>query len=166
MPGQLNFTMQHQQQTNWCWAAVSSSVSHFYNAGSPWSQCKIANSELGRADCCGSGASGPCNQDGYLDVALGITGNLKSWTGGTESYATVENQINGQHPLCVRIGWSGGGGHFIALTGYFDLNFIFFVFQLVTVDDPWYGRSIIPYSTVVSSYQGSGSWTHSYFTKA
>jgi hypothetical protein len=166
MPLQLNFTMQTQLEPNWCWAADSTSISHFYNSASPWTQCKVANKELGRTDCCGSGASGPCNQDGYLNTALGITGNLKNWVAGVEPYATVESQINQQAPLGVRIGWSGGGGHFIALTGYFDINFIFFQFQFVTVDDPLYGRSIIPYNTVVSGYQGSGSWTHSYFTKA
>ncbi len=162
---QLNFTMQHQQQTNWCWAADSTSVSHFYNSASAWTQCKVANAELGRTDCCGSGMAA-CNQDGYLDVALGITGNLVNWVQAVEPYSTVEAQVNQHRPLCVRIGWSGGGGHFIALTGYFGFDFVFFEFAFVTVDDPWYGRSIVPYSNVVSGYQGSGSWTHSYFTKS
>lgn len=163
---QLNFLMQHQQQTNWCWAGVSTSVSHFYHSGSSWTQCKVVNTALSRTDCCGAAASEPCNQDGYLDQALTITGNLVNWTGAVEPVHTVEHQINLNHPLCVRIGWSGGGGHFIALTGYFDLTFLFLIFQFVTVDDPWYGRSIVPYNNVVNGYQGSGSWTHSYFTKS
>ena len=28
----LTFTMQAQQQSNWCWAAVSTSISHFYDS--------------------------------------------------------------------------------------------------------------------------------------
>ena len=39
-------TVEQQQQTQWCWAAVSNSVSHFYDAGSAWSQCTIVNAEL------------------------------------------------------------------------------------------------------------------------
>jgi hypothetical protein len=165
MSKQLAFNMQHQKETEWCWAADSTSVSHFYDAASAWTQCLVANTALGRSDCCGSGASGPCNQGWYLELALGITGNFKSVSGGTEPYTTVENEINNNAPLGVRIGWSGGGGHFIALTGYFYLDFLFFILEFVTVDDPWYGRSIIPYAGVVSGYQGSGSWTDSYFTQ-
>jgi hypothetical protein len=33
------------------------------------------------------------------------------------------------------------------------------------IDDPIYGKSTPTLSTFTNSYQGSGSWTHSYFTK-
>ena len=33
------------------------------------------------------------------------------------------------------------------------------------ISDPWYGDSIVDYSTFVSGYQGSGTWTHSYRTQ-
>ena len=46
----LKFTMQQQEQTNWCWAAASTSVSHFYDSSSAWTQCKVANTQLGRMD--------------------------------------------------------------------------------------------------------------------
>ena len=36
----LDFTMQAQTQCNWCWAATSTSVSHFYWWLSPWAQCR------------------------------------------------------------------------------------------------------------------------------
>lgn len=46
----LNFNMQAQTQSNWCWAATSNSISHFYSALlNPWSQCKIAFAEVGLA---------------------------------------------------------------------------------------------------------------------
>lgn len=34
------------------------------------------------------------------------------------------------------------------------------------IDDPIYGKSHIPVSEFTSSYQGSGSWTHTYFLKS
>lgn len=56
--------------------------------------------------------------------------------------------------------WSGGGAHFLAVGGYRDLPV-----QYVHVEDPWYGPSDIPFSTLVSGYQGIGTWANSYWTK-
>ena len=60
----------------------------------------------------------------------------------------------------ARTAWSGGGAHFLAIIGYRLRN------DMLAVDDPWYGKSDVAYATFNSSYQGSGSWTHSYFTRA
>src|SRR5918911_1240122 len=72
----LPFNMQPQQQTNWCWAATSTSVDHYYDPGSGWTQCGVADGELGRTDCCGAGAAGPCNVYGTLDTSLQRVGNF------------------------------------------------------------------------------------------
>jgi len=64
---QLAFAMQAQTESNWCWAAASTSVSHYYWFLSTWTQCRVANAELGRGDCCASPAPGPCNVPWYLD---------------------------------------------------------------------------------------------------
>ena len=61
----VDFTMQHQQQSKWCWAATSTSVAHFFKPSTGWTQCKVANHIKGRTDCCGSGASGPCNDGDF-----------------------------------------------------------------------------------------------------
>ena len=71
----------------------------------------------------------------------------------------VTQEINNNRPLCVRIGWSGGGGHFVAIDGYNK------GLDMVAVDDPWYGASDVDLSVFQTSYQGSGSWTHSYRVK-
>src|SRR5262245_35787098 len=69
-------TVEHQQQTNWCWAAVSNSVSRYYDPSSTWSQCTIANAELGHSSCCTNGGSAACNQPWFLDRALTRVGCL------------------------------------------------------------------------------------------
>jgi hypothetical protein len=71
----------------------------------------------------------------------------------------VKNEISNNRPLCVRIGWSGGGGHAVALDGYSES------LGMVAVDDPWYGSSDVSLSVFQTSYQGAGSWTHSYRVK-
>jgi Papain-like cysteine protease AvrRpt2 len=157
----LAFTMQPQQQTQWCWSAVSTSVSLSYDPSSTWTQCTVVNAELGETTCCANGGSAACNKPWYLDLALHRVGNLASWASGARPFADVQTEINNGRPLGARIGWSGGGGHFVVLEGYFPG-----ATQQLAVDDPWYGASDLSYASLSASYQGTGSWTHSYFTQA
>jgi hypothetical protein len=159
----LGFDMQHQLQTNWCWSAVSTSVSHFYNPASPWTQCSLANSELGETACCADGSAAACNRDWYLDRSLSRVGNLQSWSGAAVPLSEVEHEVNAGRPLGVRIGWQGGGGHFVVLAGYDDPGT---GPGFLRVEDPWYGPSRMAYSALRNAYQGSGSWTHTYHTRS
>jgi hypothetical protein len=152
------FPMQHQLQSNWCWAGVSTSVAHFYTPSSTVTQCQVVNNQLNRSDCCANGGSSACNVPGYLDKALTFVAHLDHWTGSTTAYNDVVSQINAWRPLGIRVAWSGGGAHFIVASGYEQGN-------LVVIDDPIYGTSVVTYNTLMGTYQGSGNWTHSYFTK-
>jgi hypothetical protein len=158
---EILFDMQRQQQTNWCWAATSTSVAQFYNPNSGWTQCLAANGETGRSDCCGAGASGPCNVYGFLDTALTRVGRLDRWTGSVATVAQIENEVTFARPLCLRVAWSGGGAHFLAIRGHYTVGGT----DYVSVDDPIYGKSDVTYAVLQSSYQGTGSWTHSYYTR-
>jgi hypothetical protein len=157
---QLNFNMQLQTQSNWCWAATATSVSLFYRPSSSWTQCSVASAELSQS-CCVSPVPGPCNVPWYLDRALTRTENFVSMSGAAP-FSTVEAELKGGRVVGARVGWSGGGGHFMAIYGcgtragdqYFD------------IDDPIYGKSSPTVATFSSSYQGSGTWTHTYLTRA
>lgn len=152
----LNFIMQSQQQTNWCWAATSVSVSRFFNPNSTWTQCTVVNSELGRSDCCAQGSSSNCNKPWFLDSALSRTNNLQSTSSGSANMTEIAGEINSNRPICVRIGWAGGGGHFLAIDGYNT------AISMISVDDPWFGASDVVLSVFQTAYQGSGSWTTTY----
>jgi hypothetical protein len=158
---EIYFSMQQQQQSNWCWAATATSVALFYGPASGWTQCTVANDELGRTDCCASGASGPCNVYGYLDQALSVVGRLDHWVGGTASTAQIETEVTFARPLGIRVAWSGGGAHFLCIIGQYSAGGV----DYVTVDDPIYSRSNVPYNTLLTAYQGTGTWTHTYYTK-
>lgn len=156
----LNFNMEPQPQSNWCWAATSKSISVFYASFlNPWTQCKIASDELGLT-CCTSPVPGPCNVPWYLDRALTRTQNFVELK-GTMTWENVKAEIDKGLVVGTRIGWSGGGGHFMAIYGVSKiLNTKYF-----HIDDPIYGKSVLTVSQFSNSYQGSGSWTHSYITK-
>jgi hypothetical protein len=74
--------------------------------------------------------------------------------------AGVAPEINADRPVGARIGWSGGGGHFIAIAGYSTNGG-----QFLDVEDPWYSASTVTYAVLQTAYEGSGAWTHTYYTK-
>jgi hypothetical protein len=158
---EMYFSMQPQQESNWCWAAVSASVALFYEPASTWTQCLVANNQTGRSDCCGSGASGPCNVDGFLDKALTAVGRLNQVVGGVATTGQIEGEVTYARPLGIRVAWSGGGAHFLCIMGQYSDG----VTDYVTVDDPIYGRSNVTYAALQTAYQGVGTWTHTYYTK-
>ncbi len=158
---QLAFTMQAQTQTNWCWAATSTSVSHFYWFLSNWTQCTVANAELGLTDCCNGSVPSACNVAWYLDRALTRTNNFVSITGSV-SFQQVRDEIDAGRPVGARIGWNGGGGHFMVIYGYS----LVVGTEYFDIDDPIYGKSHLTVADFSSNYQGSGTWTHTYFTKS
>src|SRR5215813_13109914 len=94
----LDLSVPHQAESNWCWAATSDGVVHFYDTSSTWTQCAIADSELGRTDCCGGGASGPCNVYGYLDQALSVVGHFDHMTSTVADFQTVDDEIDAHRP--------------------------------------------------------------------
>ncbi len=156
----LRFPIQAQLQSQWCWAGVSASVSRYYVPATTWTQCHIANVQWGRNDCCGSGASGACNNPSTLGTALTTVGHFDRQTTAQESLQTLENELVAGRPLCIRVGWSGGGGHFVVASGVEDDGFVW-------VSDPGGGTlALVAYDTLRTAYRGSGTWTHSYFTRA
>src|SRR4029079_4998564 len=86
----LRFTMQQQQQTEWCWAAVSVSVNLFYHPASGQTQCAVANVAMGPTTCCQDGSTAQCNQPWFLDQALQIVGDLGFRDPGKATFAKVK----------------------------------------------------------------------------
>jgi Papain-like cysteine protease AvrRpt2 len=159
----IGVAVQDQLYSNWCWSAVSTSVSHFYNPASAWTQCTLANAELEQTGCCADGSTPQCNKDWYLDRALKRTGNLQSWVGNAVALSDLEHEVNAGRPVGVRIGWEGGGGHFVVIDGYSDPGT---GPGFLNIEDPFYGKSRMPYSAFRNTYQGTGSWTHTYYTRS
>ncbi|HEU4905250.1 MAG TPA: papain-like cysteine protease family protein [Solirubrobacterales bacterium] len=158
----LAFSVQPQQRTLWCWAAVAVSVADYYAPPTSWTQCSLASAQFGEADCCANGASKSCNRVWRLDKALSDVGALSQMdsapadSGGLP--APVGREIDAGRPVGIRIGWDKGG-HFIVLDGYRDDG------AMVALEDPLYGSSDLPTAILYRGYQGRGSWTHTYFTK-
>jgi hypothetical protein len=155
----LDFPLQHQQHTNWCWAAVTTSVALYYEPHGRWTQCGVANRQLGRKDCCARGAHRSCNVIGHLDKVLRVVRRLARRHRAKSTFTQTGREIHAGRPLGVRIEWVGGGGHFVTIVGYLPEQ------DMLAIDDPFHGRSHVDYRTFCRSYHGAGTWTDSYYTK-
>jgi hypothetical protein len=153
----LSFAMQRQEQTEWCWSATSVSVNLYFNASSGQRQCSLVNAALGQTTCCTNGGSDVCNQPWYLDRALRLVNNFQQIQARRATLAEIRAAIDSGRPLCLRIGWNNGGGHFVAVHGYSGTT--------INIADPWYGSSAIDYSSFPEQYQDGGQWTHIYWVK-
>jgi hypothetical protein len=158
----LTFEMQRQCQTEWCWAATSVSVSHHYDPESDWTQCAMVNAEKELTGCCEDTAGDDCNRPNVLDRPLSRAEVFDHKERGPVAYDVVRREIDAGRPLAIRIGWDGGNkGHFVVIEGYRSVGE-----EWVAVEDPRSGVSDLPVSTLTSGgYQGSGAWTHTYFTR-
>ena len=149
--------MEHQTQSNWCWAANGTSVGNYYWGPGAYSQCGIANACQGKETCCDNPSE--CNQYGYLDKALKAAKSYDSMASGTAGFAELQQRIDQNQPVGTRVAWNGGGAHFMMVSGYNNNG------NKITIQDPWYGTSTILYSSYPASYHGGGTWTHTYYTK-
>jgi hypothetical protein len=133
-------------------------LSLYYDPSSSWTQGLLANNQFGLTSCTINGSSSECDRPWFLDVALQLTGNWKETVASFVSITQLRFEVDSGRPLAVRVGWATGGGHFLTLTGYSDTNW-------VNIQDPWFGASTMDLEVFRTNYQGSGTWTHTFFTK-
>jgi hypothetical protein len=97
-----------------------------------------------------------------LDVSLRRTGNLQgSAFPGVDVRHVLQAEIDSGNPVCCHIAWTGGGGHFVVLSGY-DWQT-----DDLIVNNPSNGPKpeLVPYNIFKAAYRGTGIWDHTYHTK-
>jgi hypothetical protein len=114
----VDFRMEKQEQSNWCWAATAKSVSTFYYRASQFSQCLVVSTVFRNPNCCNDPDSQNCNKPEKLSPALTVTGNLVNRQPGTVPWSTIKGEILAGRVVGARIEWKdGSGGHFLVIRG-------------------------------------------------
>ncbi len=160
------FTMQHQEQSLWCWVATAASVGAYYEPTLAWEQCFWVDDAFGLNICCTAGSTPACNRPGNVGQTLIRMDHLARVEEGP-AWA-LENEIAARRPIAVMIRWRNGSHHFPLISGYLDVVTSvepYVVTRHLYIHDPWYGRSFLPYHTFRTAYQGEGHWWYSYCTK-
>ncbi len=161
----LNVPEVIQEQSQWCWAAVSKCVLDYY--GHEDEQCEIAEytritatwHDFGSVNCCEDPGQG-CN---YWNYNWGYEGSIEQILnhfagietnnmGEALNFSQIEQELINGRPFLFRWGYTSGGGHFLVGHGLSGNNIHYM--------DPWYnlGHMIADYEWVLSS--GSHTWTH------
>lgn len=131
------YGMTCQEQSNWCWAAVTQAVlaarsvsetqeavatGHIQASGRPQG-CAPPNDGVVGAGACGMGVTctTPCNGPHSLGAVLGERQLLQGYLsqGAAVSFAQVVSEISQRRkPVPCRIDWNGAGGHFVTIIAW------------------------------------------------
>jgi hypothetical protein len=167
----IDFDMQKQQHSNWCWAAVAVSVARYFDPDSKWCQCRLATRMAKREKLnvakCGTcrktiGVPEKCNQPWYLKKALRIVKRLRGKpTGSLLSFRKTKELIKAGRPVCARILWGQGpAAHFVVISGCFTTKS---GDRWVDVEDPDSGSASWLYEEFRKNYQyAQGGWVDTY----
>lgn len=149
----LNYEMQAQEKSNWCWAAGGNSIATYF--GRNYSQNQFCNAAFNRAQ----GYDCPNWQATLGNVQTGLSWagiSPGSYVNGWLNYTTVQTEINNNRPVETRIQWSSGGGHMQVLYGY-DSGY-------VAWGDPWPSSNRYNWATHAWYVDNHDfSWTHSLY---
>jgi hypothetical protein len=168
----LRFRIQRQQQSQWCWSAVSTSIRHFYQPGATTTQCQLVNQRRGRNDCCGGTAAASdgarCNIPDNTAEVIDNLGHLQQMQNNSVSFADLRGQMAAGRPAFMRIQWSGGGRHAVVAAGVEDGDFVIVCDPgSSSAADPAQGTtSVVAYDTLRTAYNGTGSWIGTGYTRA
>jgi hypothetical protein len=153
----LPLVPQEQKLPSWCWIAIASSMSVFFQ-GEWGRQCKLAELLLG-LKCCHSSMPAACEQGGSLAAAMEAVGVLREDVNVRTPFPQFVVEINQRRPMGVGIIWAKkSGGHGVALYGYRENP------DQVLIGDPWFGRGWMNYTEFPSRYLGGAIWIESDFT--
>jgi len=155
----LDFVMEDQEMSSWCWAAIAKSASVFYDPRSEFTQSSIVNDICGRTTRSGNWQHTDLPK--RLSDTLKLTGNYVNHFQNTIEWREIRSEIESKRLLCARVRWQSGGGHFVVIYGVAQAE----ATQWLYIADPRYGPSFIPYEQFVHDYHSTGScWSHTYFT--
>ncbi|MDR9764143.1 papain-like cysteine protease family protein [Rhizobium redzepovicii] len=155
----MDFEIQEQAMTKWCWAAVAASISSYVHEPSASTQLEIVLADLGLQD-----------ENFVEQEALNVSGNLRDALSFVQCYRKEQigpplfgegyREWEDSLPLVARIGWPDTEGHGIVIFGCWvnELGEEFY-----EVADPTLGYDLIRRSEVENEYCKTGSWTHTYF---
>lgn len=158
----LHYQTQKQILDEWCWAAVASSVSFYYNSNSIWFQSRLAG-DLLDSSCNiitidnADNAPISCQRVFSLQEALVHTNNFAWPIDRYLSLDEIRYQINNGWPIGCQISWEDNQNHFIVIYGYEGNS--------IVIGDPQAGNCSVDYTSLRQNYR-SGKWIRSYGTQA
>lgn len=128
-----------QQTNNWCWIACTQMVHEYF--GGSITQCSLANSRLGRTDCCNNQGEANCpktnlcNTPGNTRATIESLGYTLTQSDSPLAWDVLRNEIYcAKKPMVFADGAAGGGvGHVRMIYGYVNADGQ----RFISLSDPW-----------------------------
>ncbi len=150
----LDYFTQEQLNSNWCWAAVGSSISNFYNSESFWPQKELAAQMLNMPSCITNPGNPGCNLTLNLSDVLTFLGHYAGETDGAVTLKTLQEFIEFGNPVCCQFQMNQHATHFVSVFGFINND--------IYVGDPQVGNYKVKYDSFFN-YRG-GTWIRSIAT--
>lgn len=135
----ISVPIKPQETNNWCWIACTQMVHSYF--GHSITQCDLANTRLGRTDCCNSNDDGTCRKTDNCNTPGNTKATIESLnytvTQSTTPLAwdVLRKQIYcSKKPMVFGDGAANGGvGHVRVIYGYVEADGT----RWVSLSDPW-----------------------------
>ena len=161
----INVPQIKQEQSNWCWAACTEMVLHYYG-GTTTRQCDFVNELFDRTECCLEPSSPNCNRPcGIQDIS-----NLYSskhihnkLVDKAVPFSKLQSEIDANRPVEVVYFWRDWEepGHSVIVHGWRTDGKGEFVHVNDPADSPTTMSGIVAYSELLVPY-GKGDWTYTW----
>ncbi|MEK7830112.1 MAG: papain-like cysteine protease family protein [Acidobacteriota bacterium] len=152
-----DFRLQRQQQTQWCWAAVTSSMMEFMAPERAASQSEVAAHTLNPTS---AQSAEELNRPEDITKAARTMGLDEGTRYGNVSRDTMRWLVNAGTPIPIQINWrnnarkngSLGGAHYIVVNAIGDEAK---GKTLVDIEDPWVGQKLtLTWDELKNDYPG------------
>jgi hypothetical protein len=158
------FKIFKQEESNWCWAAVTQSVKKVLD-GPTIKQCRIVERTRhpDRPNCCNDHDS--CDEAFFTNLALDEFNNLREFIKTHLSLDGIKSEIpegtsNNARPIGCGVSDGEKGGHAVVIFGWQE-----FINRVkLHVGEPKSGENVVEYLGPFSQPRGK-SWVETYRTK-
>src|SRR5688572_20576207 len=114
----INFNIQQQEMSNWCWAAVATSVFKYFKPASSITQRRLVSDYLKMPQC--TNYSPTCNLRAGLSETLHWLTMYNGRVDSPASPAKIVEELRLNNPLCCLLMHPQYSGHFVVVSALFQ----------------------------------------------
>ncbi|MGJ4788458.1 hypothetical protein EHQ52_01555 [Leptospira koniambonensis] len=153
----LNFTLNRQARSNWCWASIAEACEK-YLFGKVVTQNDLAYKFQSYKKKSALPNSEESNRQESLEKVLTFLSCYSHWNPGRPNLERIDQEIRSYKPIFLSLDWKNSGSHFVALTGCsLERNEI-------RIDDPLHGSSWQNFDLFPQTYRSEGTvWRNTYW---
>ncbi len=145
----LNFRLNRQLHSNWCWASIGEACSKQFGKFA-YSQRELAAHFFSKKYPSLSEIELELDEEASLDEILRLTGCFSHWSPGRPSFERIQSEIVSNRPVFLSLEWNRSGIHYLCIIG-FDAER-----REIFLDDPSFGPSCQDFDSFPKDYRSAG----------